>query len=224
MITEPAPHSALPTNQPEQYDYILLDGSGSMEGQLWWDSLQAIDSYVATLKSLNTKSHIHLSIFTSPKENIDLTARDCSIDDWVPLLQEPVGSHWRYTPLFDAIEVMCFKLSQLNPDRASLVIVTDGDENGSESCDEARARSLLDWARAKGWSVTFIGCDFNNSRIAKKLGATPSSAIGVQRHLLSEAAADLARKRHRYGLTGDPVHWTEDEQRQFGGLLAGPSK
>lgn len=207
----------------EQYDYICLDGSGSMMDR-WWDMLSAIDSYVATAKTLGTRSHIHLSIFTTPKENIDMVARDESNDDWKPLLDQPVGSHFMGTPLYDAIEIMCAKLRNIDPKRASLLIVTDGHEGDSRSCDQTRARSLLDWARSKGWSVTFIGCDFNNSTLAKTLGATPSSAIGVQSRLLTDAVKELARKRHVYGVTGAPIHWTEAEQQQFGGYLNAPSK
>lgn len=218
-----APRPGTLTIAQKQYDYICLDGSGSMMGT-WWEMLDAIDSYVETLKSMGTRSHIHLSIFTSPHENIDLVARDVEIDQWVPLAKEPVGSLFNATPLYDAIEVMCFKLRNLNPERASLLIVTDGGETGSTVCDETRARSLLDWARAKGWSVTFIGCDFNNSSVAAKLGATESSAIGVQRRLLKNAVNELARKRHAYGLTGAPVHWSDAEKQQFGGYLAGPAR
>lgn len=212
----------------EQYDYICLDGSGSMMDK-WWEMLEAIDSYVGTLKALNSKSHLHLSIFTSGfdhgiSSNIDMVARDVGIDQWVPLLKDPVGSHFIGTPLYDAIEVMCAKLHKLNPRRAALTIVTDGHESDSKVCDLDRAKSLLDWARAKGWSVTFIGCDFNNSRTAQALGATAASAIGVQKHLLNEAVTELARKRHVYGVTGAPVHWTEAEQKQFGGFLAAPTK
>lgn len=209
--------------QLPQYDYICLDGSGSMH-HVWWDMLDSIDAYVDTLKRMGTKSHIHMSIFTSPHEHLDCVARDCDIAQWIPMKTDPVGSYFGGTPLYDAIEVMCFKLRNLNPARASLVIVTDGDEGDSRSCDEVRARSLLDWARAKGWSVTFIGCDFNNSAVAAKLGGTASSSIGVSKALLKDAVTEFARKRHAYGVTGAPVHWSDAEKQQFGGYLGGPSK
>lgn len=221
-MNEVQTRSSLPAEtQLEQYDYVLLDGSGSMLSK-WWDMLDAIDAYVGQLKTMGTKSHIHLSIFTDG-DDLDMIARDQPIAAYVPLSQNPVGSTWGGTPLYDAINVMCRNLRNLDPKRASLVIVTDGGENGSKFTDQIQARAMLDWARAKGWSVTFIGCDFNNSNAAAALGASKSEAIGVQKKLLAEAARDLARKRHAYGVTGAPVHWSEEEQRQFGGYLAGPA-
>lgn len=215
---------ALTTLEKEQFDYILLDGSGSMMGD-WYTYLDAIDTYVAELKNCKTQSHLHLSIFTDGDPSyIDMVAKDEPIDSWVPLSANPVGSHFQGTPLYDAIEIMCSKLHRINPDRCAITIVTDGGEAGSRSCDLIRAKTLLDWARAKGWSVTFIGCEFDNSGIAKSLGATAASAIGVQNKLLKNAVQEYAKKRHAYGVTGAPVHWSEEEQRQFGGYLAAPEK
>lgn len=202
-----------------QRDLIILDGSGSMQ-PMWFDMLQAIDTYVDGLKRAQTESHITLSIFTSPRENIDMVARDSSVARWQPLLQDPPGSYWGGTPLYDAIEVGIAKLRHENPKRAAITICTDGDENGSQSCDLNRCRAILDWARARGWQVTFVGCDFNNDGLANSLGATESATIGVQRKLLSEATKELARKRARYAQSGAPMHWSEDERTQFGGYLA----
>jgi hypothetical protein len=212
--------TSLPLAQePAQFDYILLDGSGSMSGQSWWDALAAIDSYVAQLKVSQCSTHIRLHIFTDGAY-IDMLGRDEEIDDWTPLMQDPIGSMWGSTPLFDAIEIMGARLRELNPTRCAITIVTDGDENGSTSCDETRARAILDWMRSKGWSVTFIGYDFNNSSLAKALGVSGSAAIGVQKALLQDATKELARKRAAYGKTGAPVHWSEGEQKQFGGYLS----
>jgi hypothetical protein len=64
------------------------------------------------------------------------------------------------TPLFDAINMMGRELQALNPPRCSIVIITDGDENGSRHTTADQARAILDWCRAQGWQVTFLGADF----------------------------------------------------------------
>jgi len=202
-----------------QRDLIILDGSGSMQ-PLWFEMLQAIDTYVDALKRNATQSHITLSIFTSPLQHIDMVARDSSVADWRSLLQDPPGSYWGGTPLYDAIEVGIARLRNENPKDAAITICTDGGENGSQSCDLVRARAILDWARARGWQITFIGCDFNNDRVARELGATAASTIGVQRKLLNEATKELAKKRARYAATGAPMHWSDSERSQFGGYLS----
>jgi hypothetical protein len=216
--SEIAPRPGQIAESDVQRDLIILDGSGSMQ-HLWFDMLHAIDTYVDGLKRAQTQSHITLSIFTSPLEHIDMVARDSQVSDWKSLLQDPPGSYWGGTPLYDAIEVGLLKLRNELPKRAAITICTDGGENGSQSCDQTRARSILDWARARGWQVTFIGCDFNNDRVAAGLGATESATIGVQRKLLSEATKELALKRARYALSGAPMHWSESERSQFGGYL-----
>lgn len=203
-----------------QHDYILLDGSSSMQGK-WFETLAAIESYVTTVKNANIKSKIILHIFDNT--NRDYLARDLPIEDWQSLLTNPVGACWGSTPLYDAITLMGRRLRDLDPPRASIVIVTDGEENSSRFTDLTQAKAILDWCRAKGWQVTFIGANFSNAEQAHALGANEQTAIGVSQKLLVNAVTALARKRARYGLYGEAMHYTDQEQQQFGGFLTGPS-
>lgn len=207
----------LPVETQNQRDYILLDGSSSMRSK-WWDMLAAIDRYVAGVQSANIDSWVKMSIFTTGA--LDAVARDQHVRDWTPLCTEGVGSEFRMTPLYDAIQTMAWKLRDEDPIRAHILIVTDGDDTGDEFTTREQCRAMLDWMRAKGWQVTFLGCDFNNEKQAKALGVTDSNAIGVQRSALTDAAAELARKRAAYGHAGAPMHWSEGEKHQFGGYLA----
>lgn len=201
-----------------QEDYILVDGSGSMS--LNWTAVNmAIDSYIVGLQANNIRSHVTLSVFDS--DNIDNLQRDEMTDDWHDCKTWPLQLGGGMTPLYDAINIMARKLRDLNPSRCSILIVTDGDDSGA-GLTETQARAILDWCRAKGWQVTFIGCDWNNERLAKKLGGPAAAAIGVQKASLSDAAKSLATKRARYSLYGDQMHFSEDERTQFGGLLAKP--
>jgi hypothetical protein len=103
-----------------------------------------------------------------------------------------------------------------------IVIATDGYENGSSHTDLNQARAIIKWMEAKGWSVTFIGCDFNNEELANKLGVTASQAIGVAKKMLTDAGASLGAKRVANDRSGAPIHWNDDEKQQFGGYLSGP--
>jgi hypothetical protein len=127
------------------------------------------------------------------------------------------------TPLYDAINLMCRKLRDLDPPKASIVIVTDGDENGSNHTSADQARALLDWCRAKGWQVTFLGADFNNSKQAKLLGADETNTIGVRKQKLLEAGKSLGDKRLKHALYGDDINFSEDERKNFGGFLTNGS-
>lgn len=214
-------HSSVPAKTTLQHDYILVDGSGSMQSK-WWDSLDAIDAYLGATKELGLQSHVTVSVFSG--QDLDMVQRDTPLSSYVTMREAPIGSTWAGTPLYDAINVMARRLRDLDPPRCSIVIVTDGHENTSQFTDQVQAKAILDWCRAKGWQVTFIGADFNNAQQASLLGANPASAIGVQKKLLKDAGRELGKKRAHYGLYGTQMHFTEEERTQFGGLLADNTK
>lgn len=217
QITE---RKSAPSKLESQLDYILLDGSGSMK-YTWWESLDAIQAYIDGIKAQNIKSQVIFQVFAGTHP--DYIARDVPLDQWKPLRQDPVGSNWGSTPLYDAINLMGRRLRDLDPPRASIVIVTDGEEAGSHFTNLTQAKAILNWMRAKGWQITFIGANFDNSQSAALLGGDKNSAIGVNIERLADATAALAKKRGRYSLYGTPMHWSDDEQQNFGGYLGGPS-
>lgn len=207
-----------------QLDYILLDGSGSMETK-WWDTLLAIEAYVQGTKAANILSRVLLQTFDSNDK--DCIQRDSLIENWIPAdgggdPDKAIGAWWTSTPLYDAIRLMGARLNEIDPPRCSIVIVTDGEENCSQFTTLEEAKAVLDWCRAKGWQVTFIGAEFNNWRQASKLGANEHTSIGVQQKKLADATAALAKKRARYGLYGEAMHYSDDEKQQFGGYLNPP--
>jgi hypothetical protein len=218
----PASHSLVPKNTEllaSQLDYFLVDGSGSMQDK-WWESLAAMDAYMKVLRAQNIDSHGIATVFSG--QDLQMIQRDSKIADWKPFYEEPLGSTWSTTPLYDAINAMARHLRDLDPPRATIIIVTDGEEASSRHTTADQARSLLDWCRAKGWQVVFLGADFNNSRQAKLLGANDSNSIGVQKRLLEDAGTVLARKRMIYGATGDEINFSQEEKQQFGGYLSAP--
>lgn len=137
--------------------------------------------------------------------------------DWTSL--EDIGMEGGGTPLYDAINSMGRILRDLNPAKCSALICTDGGDTDSKTSVE-QARRILDWMRAKGWQVTFFGCDFNNNSQALALGANPQNAIGVSQARLSDAASALAKKRQAYSAYGSPMNFTDDEKQEFGGYLS----
>ena len=211
------PYAQLPDSKRTERDYILLDGSASMTSQ-WWTMMDAIETYVEGLKGNKVTTWLTLNVFSGPND-LEMIQRDCTLADWVSLIQDPAASTWGDTPLYDAINLMARRLRDEDPLRCSITICTDGEENGSDHTDAAQAKAILDWCRAKGWQVTFIGCDFDNTDLATKLGAHPSQFIGVSKALLKDAAEELAKKRARHANGGAPMHWSEEEKSQFGGYL-----
>jgi len=216
--------NALVTRNPSlvaaQLDYILIDGSGSMKDK-WWDSMAALDGFMGALRANNVASHGIVNVFDS--HDLSLVQRDGLIGDWQTFYANPLAAHWGGTPLYDAINLMGRELQALNPPRCSIVIITDGDENGSRHTTADQARAILDWCRAQGWQVTFLGADFNNSRQAKLLGANESNSLGVQAQKLLEAGKTLGEKRVRHSQAGTDISFTDEEKKDFGGYLADQS-
>lgn len=204
-----------------QVDYVLLDGSGSMSTK-WQDTMNALDAFVTTLAGHPIHTQIICSVFSQGE--LSTIQRDCEIKDWTSTQRVPMKAPWGQTPLYDAINQMGRNLKELDPPRCSIIIVTDGDENCSQYTSDVEAKAILDWCRAKGWQVTFMGCDFNNSAQARLLGATDSNSVGVAQAMLVEAAKSLAEKRAKYGLYGTEMHFTDEEKQQFGGYLSAPAK
>lgn len=204
-----------------QLDYILLDGSGSMIGK-WDDTLAGLEGYFTTLRAAGLNSHGILHVFDSP--NLEYIQRDSAIEHWPPFDRFNVDIPGGGTPLYDALNIAVRNMAALDPERATIVIVTDGDSNGRQQTTRDEAKALLDWCRAKGWQVIFLGADFDNQRDALQLGARKQEFIGVQRARLGEAGEALAKKRLRYGAGGDDIGFSDDEKTTFGGYLAAPPK
>lgn len=206
--------------QSTNLEYFLIDGSGSMMDK-WHDTLAGITGYVDVLRSRNIHSWGIAHVFDSHElANIQL---DCELKWWPNLAVSPLRMNGFSTPLFDAINYVGRDLRERDPRNASIIIVTDGDENASRHTDAAQARAILDWCRAHGWQVTFLGAEFNNSKQARLLGADESNSIGVQQKKLLDAGKRLGEKRVQNIVHGTDINFTDDEKQQFGGYLAGPS-
>jgi Mg-chelatase subunit ChlD len=206
------------TTTQSQLDVILVDSSGSMSPK-WWDVLDGIQAYIASLRAANVNSRVLVTTFSSGTDHV-IRQRDEYIEDFTAMTDSPLGFSDGSTALYDAINVQLRELRDLDPPRCAITIFTDGEENASKFTSLDQAKAFLDWARHKGWQVTFVGCDFDNSRMAALLGAARESAIGVGMKHLADATKSLAAKRTKYALYGTPMHWTEDEQTAFGGFLA----
>jgi len=202
-----------------QLDYVLVDGSSSMLPK-WWDFMAAADIFINSLRAANVNSRLIVQVFDTM--DIDMVQRDGPLSSCETFKEKPLGANFTMTPLYDAINVMGRRLREIDPARASILIVTDGESN-QDMTTIHQAKAILDWCKAKGWQVTFLGCDFNNSRQAKLLGMNEANCIGVARMQLTDAAAALGRKRAAHAHGADDISFSPDEKQQFGGYLTGPA-
>lgn len=202
-----------------QLDYILVDGSGSMLSK-WEETIEALDTFTFTLSKAQINTHLFVQVFDT--HDLDVIERDGPIEKCPTFAQQRLRANFGGTPLYDAINLMARRLRDMDPPRARIVIITDGKATSSSTTYD-QARAMLDWCRAKGWQVTFFGCDFNNTHQAQLLGADDSNSVGVQKALLSDAAKNLGEKSVRHAMSGTDIKFTGDEKSQFGGYLEAPS-
>lgn len=214
-----APQSGLTTeNRIATADYILVDGSGSMYAH-WADAMAALDAYVIERGPVHDK--IVMTIFDGSHNRPPrlVTARDSTPATWARVSDgetQPLGG---MTPLYDGINAMGRWARDTNPIRPGVaIIVTDGEENCSTTT-QVQAKAILDWMRAKGWTIKFIGANFDNSKQAAVLGGDKTEAIGVSSARLIDAAKALAKKRNLHAQYGTPMAWSEQDHEQFGGYL-----
>lgn len=213
-------NNIIKTPESNDLDYMLIDGSASMQTK-WWNFLTAGDIFLDTARKNGVRSHLVVHVFDT--EDHEMIQRDEPLATAKTFAEDPIGSHFGGTPLYDAIVLMGLRLKERNPSKASIVIITDGDDLDSRTSVND-AKRVLDWCRARGWQVTFIGCDFNNDDQSKLLGADASNTIGVDRKLLNDAARNLATKRAAYSRDGDNIAFTDDEKKKFGGYLTDGTK
>lgn len=199
-----------------QLDYWLLDGSSSMQDK-WWETLAGMDEFLKVMKSNNIHSHGIAATFDT--SDLQCIQRDDTLANWKPFTEDPLGAHFGSTPLYDAINMMGRHLKDLDPPNASIVIVTDGHENASRHTNLDQAKALLNWCRAKGWIITMLGADFENSGQAKALGIEPRHQIGVRKMKMDEAGKTLGEKRARHANGAEDISFSDDEKTKFGGYL-----
>jgi hypothetical protein len=190
---------------PER-DYLLLDRSGSMHPK-WDEALGAINAYVRTLGS-----RVNTRIMTAAFDDVyEIVRKELHPLQWRPITNEevvPRGS----TALNDAIGRLVAQAKQDAPEKAAIVIMTDGGENSSKELTDEQAKALLDECRARGWQVIFLGMGHDNSGLAQQYGADPNQTIAARMDSLAVTMQKAAEKRAAYSKTGQRIGFSDAEK------------
>jgi hypothetical protein len=196
-----------------QRDYLVLDRSGSMAA-IWDAALTAITGYVRSLKDKKVSTSITFAVFD---HEYQIVRKDVAPSNWrgvTPNEAEPRGS----TALNDAIGSIVAQAKEENPNKAAIVIMTDGQDNSSKMTLE-EANALLDECRVRGWDVIFLGVGHDNTELAQSYGADPSQTIAVDPDSLMATMHKIAEKRAPYQ-SGKAITFSASEKREAGSLLS----
>ncbi len=196
--------------------YILLDRTGSMS-DIWDEALSSVNAYataVGTVEDgeaddLNTTVTLAAFDFQDGFQ-FDVLRSGIEPGAWTEVTNDEVSPRGM-TPLFDAINRTITMAEADNPEKAVIVVMTDGFENSSREVTREGVRAALDRAEARGWEVVFLGAEFASFGDAEAVGISGSKRMAVGVGNFQATQETLARKARSYG-KGDSADIIFDEE------------
>ncbi|MEO0883306.1 MAG: VWA domain-containing protein [Pseudomonadota bacterium] len=202
---------------PGVHSYILLDRTGSMSG-IWEEALGSVNAYAHSVgekekDEADIETVVNLAVFDSQnglafdvlRRKVDARAwKDVTIDE-----AQPRGM----TPLFDAIGRLVSMAESDGPEKAVLVIMTDGHENASREMTSIGAKVALDRARSRGWEVIFLGAEFASFSDAQSVGVGRERSMAFSSRRSRTVMHAVGKKSRGYALRNEDVMF-DDVDRQ----------
>ena len=188
------------------HSYILLDRTGSMSG-IWDEALTSVNAYakqVATpdadeIKGGDVKTAVTLAVFDHQNGlQFDVLRKGVAGGAWTDVTNDDASPRGM-TPLFDAIGQVVSLAEKDAPEKAVIVIMTDGQENSSREVTKEGAKAALDRARARGWEVVFLGAEFANFGDAQGVGMRADKTMAMSAGTMNQSMESLAKKSRAYG-------------------------
>ena len=181
--------------------YILLDRSGSMQS-LWVEALSSVNAFAKELANKSggpaVDSHITLAVFDSQDGlKFDTLRRKQPALHWENVTDREASPRGM-TPLLDAMVRIIALAEGDNPDKAVIVVMTDGQENASQEVTRDGVKAALDRVKAKGWETVFLGANFDNISDASSVGVQGGQQMAMSVGTMNESMSRLARKSRVY--------------------------
>lgn len=198
--------------------YILLDRTGSMN-DIWDEALTSVNTYAEAVGTVeegennDLKTTVTLAAFDYQGGfQFDVLRNAVEPDSWQTVTNSEVTPRGM-TPLFDAINRMITLAEVENPEKAVIVIMTDGLENSSSEVTKDGAKAALKRAEERGWEVVFLGAEFATFADADAVGVSRDKQMAVGASNLSATQERLAKKARSYGKGEEPEIIFDAEDR-----------
>ncbi len=203
--------------------YILLDRTGSMS-DIWDEALASVNAYAdsfaadapgAEIAGADIDTAVTLAVFDHHDGmKFDVLRDKVDPAKWTKVTNDEANPRGM-TPLYDAIGRIVSRAEADAPEKAVIVIMTDGLENSSRELTNQGAKAALDRARAKGWEVVFLGAEFASFSDAETVGVSSSQTMAVGQGRMKESMDNLAQKARAYGKGAAPaVEFTPEDRAQ----------
>jgi hypothetical protein len=196
--------------------YVLLDRSGSMQS-LWVEALSSVNAYAKGLADNkdghSVDSHITLAVFDDQAGlQFDVLRRKQPALHW-ETVTDADASPRGMTPLLDALGRIVAMAEADNPDKAVIVVMTDGQENDSREVTREGAKAALDRVKAKGWEVVFLGANFDNISDAEAVGVGQLRQMSMAPGTMGASMERMAKKSRAYAVSAAPMEFDEDDRK-----------
>lgn len=180
----------------------IVDRSGSM-GAIRDDAIGGFNTFLEQQKQLPGEAILSLVLFdhvyTVPVDAAPLA----TVEPLTTATFVPRGT----TALYDAIGRALTALLARSPERAVVVILTDGAENDSKEFNLARSRELISQAQDKGYQVLYLAANQDAFEVGGQLNVMRSATMNFDhtgagvRSAMSAATASATN--YRAGGTGE---------------------
>jgi len=202
----------MPVKTDTVQSYILLDRTGSMS-DIWDEALTSVNAYAdsfaadapgAEIAGGDIKTAVTLAVFDH-QDGMQFDVLRDKVDPakWSDVTNDEANPRGM-TPLYDAIGRIISRAEADAPEKAVIVIMTDGLENSSSELTNQGAKAALDRARARGWEVVFLGAEFASFSDAEAVGMSASKTMAVGQGQMRDSMDNLAQKARAYGKGAEP--------------------
>jgi glutamine synthetase len=177
---------------------------------MWKEALSSVNAYAAGLgepdgAQRHVEADITLAAFDSQDGfKFDVLRDKVDPGQWRKVTNADVTPRGM-TPLYDAIGRIVSLAEKDRPEKAVIVIMTDGEENSSTEMTRKSARAALERARDKGWEVVFLGAEFANFKDAEGVGQAASRNMAVSKDQLQDTMQRLSKKSQDYATGAAPT-------------------
>jgi hypothetical protein len=191
--------------------YVLLDRTGSMQS-IWDEALSSVNAYARGLCAEGGDSRVTLAVFDAHRGlQYDILRDAIPAATWTDVTSAEASPRGM-TPLYDAIGLTIALAEAQAPERAVIVIMTDGLENASREVTKDAAKAAITRAEARGWQIVFLGAEFARFADAAAVGLANRKRMAMAAGMFGETMTALSRKSRAYFRTGGDVAW-DDEDR-----------
>lgn len=153
---------------------VVADRSGSM-ASIADEAIGGFNRFLVEQQDMEGEANLTLVLFD---DRVEVPVKSVPIRDVQPLTRQtfvPRGM----TATFDAVGKALAELEILAPEKAIVLIITDGGENASREFTQQSVKAKVAEAEARGWEVIFLAQNLDAAQAGAKLGVRSASTFGL---------------------------------------------